>query len=74
MNLLHDKTLYAGICGTLGTLTLSDAHTLVGIVAGLATVAYMVTKTVLLITRRNSVSLERREDARQGRFPFDESR
>lgn len=65
----YDKTPLVGVVGTLGTLTLSDVHTLVGIVAGLATVAYVLTKTVLLV--RASRQPGSREDKSQTRFPFD---
>ena len=46
--ILHDKTPLVGLAGTVAALTLNDARELVGIVAGLATVVYIVSKTVIL--------------------------
>lgn len=47
----HDLTPFIGTAGTIAALSLTDTRELVGIVVGLATLVYVVSKTVILWTR-----------------------
>jgi hypothetical protein len=50
---LADPTPLVGIGSMVFALTLGEWHTLVGIAVGLASLAYVITKTVLLIRNRD---------------------
>lgn len=47
-----EKTAFLGLVGTVASLSLAEINSLVGVMAGIATVVYVVTKTVLLIRPR----------------------
>lgn len=47
-----DHTPFLGLFGTVATLSLAELNQLVGVMAGLATVVYVVSKTVLLLKRK----------------------
>ncbi len=49
---LPDPTPAVGLLGLLGTLTLGEWHTVVGIAVGLASLVYVVAKTALLFRRK----------------------
>lgn len=49
----NDPTPFVGVVGTVATIGLGEVHLLIGIVVGLATLVYVVTKTAMLYRPRD---------------------